>query len=698
MRRRWRRIEWIVISIFALFLGFQCVLFTYNLNKMLGFSGRITDTLIVDRSKASLRLSPSNFVLSNVKEVLKTSKISQDVDQPKALGKNCSIPDDWLYPLCAYKVQWMKALWTTNKACYIDRHHMDPKDDCSILIFLSEVEAWCPILPWRRHLYKHLANKTQHKYQQVNIRGDAKDLFLEHLNDSKYQWMTDRITRLWPEWKLAAEELQVESLTVRNRKRKNIFLYMGTYSLQVNWLANAYKGVPLGEMVQWSDLIASVYALGHNVTISAEVPNMMKILNANATTSKCGRSLRQNEFDLIFTDYIGSWLLRLKLGPTASQYRCRLRILDSFGTEPEFNFAEYKDANKYKASWGKADVHLRQMMTMFPHSPDNLFLGFVVDKATTMETNPPKVNKVEKPIGVLYAKDATYLSGRRPYLDILNKYLEIHATIANERQVSKDAIAKFVPDYIINHGIMKGGDLKRLLRKSKVFIGLAFPYEGPAPLEAIAQGSVFINPKLNPPLNRGNSQFFSGKPTFRLVTSQHPYMETFVGKPHVYTIDINNLDLVESTVKEILSTKVPPFLPYEMTTKGMLERVNMFIEKLNFCEQDEQWPPLKELQLVLSSNGSSCKDACAGKSLICEPSFFNYINSAKEFKKVGISCSRIKQVDNLIEPSYNPADRSCSTQKISLLYSCVARDSMRMRLCPCRDYQPQQVAFCRNCS
>ena len=44
------------------------------------------------------------------------------------------------------------------------------------------------------------------------------------------------------------------------------------------------------------------------------------------------------------------------------------------------------------------------------HSPDNLFLGFVVDKATTMETNPPKVNKVEKPIGVLYAKDATYLS------------------------------------------------------------------------------------------------------------------------------------------------------------------------------------------------------------------------------------------------------------------------------------------------
>lgn len=30
----------------------------------------------------------------------------------------------------------------------------------------------------------------------------------------------------------------------------------------------------------------------------------------------------------------------------------------------------------------------------------------------------------------------------------------------------------------------------------QVFIGLAFPYEGPGPLEAISQGCVFINPKV----------------------------------------------------------------------------------------------------------------------------------------------------------------------------------------------------------
>ena len=45
--------------------------------------------------------------------------------------------------------------------------------------------------------------------------------------------------------------------------------------------------------------------------------------------------------------------------------RCRLRILDSFGTEPEFNYAEYKEGEKLKVGWGKGDFLVRQMMTMF---------------------------------------------------------------------------------------------------------------------------------------------------------------------------------------------------------------------------------------------------------------------------------------------------------------------------------------------
>ena len=48
------------------------------------------------------------------------------------------------------------------------------------------------------------------------------------------------------------------------------------------------------------------------------------------------------------------------------------------------------------------------------HSPDNTFLGFVVDKAVTKETDVKiefhKETKKDKPIGVLYAKKANYLN------------------------------------------------------------------------------------------------------------------------------------------------------------------------------------------------------------------------------------------------------------------------------------------------
>jgi len=45
---------------------------------------------------------------------------------------------------------------------------------------------------------------------------------------------------------------------------------MGAFAYHEHWLERAYSGLPLGEMVQWSDLIASSYILGHNITLSSE--------------------------------------------------------------------------------------------------------------------------------------------------------------------------------------------------------------------------------------------------------------------------------------------------------------------------------------------------------------------------------------------------------------------------------------------
>ncbi|CAH3195629.1 unnamed protein product, partial [Porites evermanni] len=520
----------------------------------------------------------------------------------------------------------MTQMWSIDRECYVNQHGVDPRDNCNLLIYFSEVEKWCPMLPWRRHLYPSKKNSNK----LVHVRDDLTEL-MQKLNESKYQFMRDRISRLWPEWRASAKRLEQRKPSFGNRQIKNILLFMGAFAQQKIWLEKAFDGVPLGEMVQWSDLIASMYVLGHNITLSAERNSINRLLDANSKKRFCASRLVHKPFDLIYTDYIGTFYLNEDLGASRTHFRCNLRILDSFGTDAEFNCPEYEGLDKsLRSAWGGQDVHLRQIITMFPHSPDNLFLGFVVDKALAIEENRIKSfnhttnSSTAKPIGLLYAKKASYLNGRRKYIDVLSKYLEIHGTIAGKENEDYKAL---VPDYVINHGIMNGGDLQKLLRTAKVFIGLGFPYEGPAPLEAISQGCVFINPGLDPPHSRSNTDFFKSKPTFRELTSQHPYMETFIGKPHVYTIDVNNLDLVEVTIKEIMSLEVKPFLPYEWTPGGMLERLNAFVEKMDFCEHGEQWPPTEEMHLLLGSKGDSCKDTCAKNGFLCEPSFFNYINS-----------------------------------------------------------------------
>ena len=40
------------------------------------------------------------------------------------------------------------------------------------------------------------------------------------------------------------------------------------------------------------------------------------------------------------------------------------------------------------------------------------------------------------------------------------------------------------------------------------------------------------------------------------LTSQHPYMEQHVGKPHVYTIDISDSRVLRQTVTDIKNSPV----------------------------------------------------------------------------------------------------------------------------------------------
>ncbi|KAI1237357.1 hypothetical protein IHE44_0014622 [Lamprotornis superbus] len=247
------------------------------------------------------------------------------------------------------------------------------------------------------------------------------------------------------------------------------------------------------------------------------------------------------------TDFL-SCLVIPGASASGSSPMCMLRVLDSFGTEPEFNHAHYAQSKGHKTPWGKWNLNPQQFYTMFPHTPDNSFLGFVVEQHLN-SSDIKHINDIKRQNqSLVYGKVDNFWKDKKAYLDVIHTYMEVHGTVHGTSTM-------YIPGYVKNHGILSGRDLQFLLRETKLFVGLGFPYEGPAPLEAIANGCAFLNLRFNPPKSSKNTDFFKGKPTLRELTSQHPYAEVYIGKPHVWTVDINDLSEVEKAVKSILNQK-----------------------------------------------------------------------------------------------------------------------------------------------
>ncbi|XP_072139204.1 alpha-1,6-mannosylglycoprotein 6-beta-N-acetylglucosaminyltransferase A-like isoform X1 [Mobula birostris] len=588
------------------------------------------------------------------------------------------------FPHCQGKVKWMKEMWK-SEPCYAS--YGVNGSICSFILYLSEVENFCPMLPER---IKNVAAANVLK-PKAKILSSLDGLLATLAEREELLWIKLRIERMNEKW-IAAVKALAKKYNLQDRPQKKILLHLGLLTKESGFkiAENVFKGGPLGELVQWSDLITSVYLLGHNITVSTSIDQLKGHLSI-LTGNKDGCPIRGEKLlDLIYIDIVGLKQLGSVLGTSFTHYRCLLRVLDSFGTEPEFNHAEYTKKKNYGSPWGKLNLIPKQFYNMFPHTPDNSFLGFVVEEYFH-KNHSAFLNKISRTNKALvYGKLADYWKDKIPFLDIVRKYAELHGTFHEDYKV-------VLPKYVINHGILSGHDLQLLLRETKVFVGLGFPYEGPAPLEAIANGCIFLNVKFNPPKNRKNTQFFQGKPTFRELSSQHPYAETYIGKPHVWTVDIDNLSLVEELLRQIMNQKVEPYLPYEFTCEGLLERLNVFIEKQDFCLQREIWPPISALRVKVAKPSQSCVEVCQKEQLICEPAFFYHLNKVAELQRYKIICSTSKKESDLYLPAYNPENQLCLLQSDYLLFSCAGSHEYYNRICPCRDYVKGQVAFCQGC-
>uniref|UniRef100_W5K7V0 alpha-1,6-mannosyl-glycoprotein 6-beta-N-acetylglucosaminyltransferase n=1 Tax=Astyanax mexicanus TaxID=7994 RepID=W5K7V0_ASTMX len=586
--------------------------------------------------------------------------------------EKCELPQLDGFPHCEGKLKWMKDMWRSD-ACY-GNYGVDGST-CSFFIYLSEVENWCPRLPWRT---------TNSEY-----RTSLEELYRMMSRREEFRWMMLRIKRMEEPWVSAIRSLATKQ-DLQRRKRKKILVHLGLLTKESGFkiAENAFSGGPLGELVQWSDLITTLYLLGHDIRISASIAELKEIMRKVMGNKSSCPTQGDKVVELIYIDIVGLSQFKKTLGPSWVHYQCMLRVLDSFGTEPEFNHAHYAQSKGHKTPWGKWNLNPQQFNTMFPHTPDNSFLGFVVEQ----HLNASDIRHIDdikrQNQSLVYGKVDNFWKDKKKYLDIIHSYTEVHGTVHGTSTVH-------LPPYVKNHGILSGRDLQFLLRETKLFVGLSFPYEGPAPLEAIANGCAFLNPKFHPPKSSKNTDFFKGKPTLRELTSQHPYAEVYIGQPHVWTVDIDDPAEVERAIRAILSQKIEPYLPYEFTCEGMLQRVNAFIENQDFCHGQVMWPPLSALQVKLAPVGKSCKQVCQEEQLICEPSFFQHLNKDKDLARFGVECKTVESVGDIVVPAFSASARHCVLQSDLLLFSCAGAHHSLQRICPCRDYMKGQVALCK---
>lgn len=578
------------------------------------------------------------------------------------------------FPLCVEKFNSLNRTWK-NDDCL--KNSVTNNTRCFLLDYLTRVEPYCA---GRKDLYAGRDNVPTAK-PKFGLEG-----FLKLFNDSKYRWIKDRATFYWPDVMSGVKGFTGKNLKY---KRKNVAVYFGAFRNFEHFLVLAGKGGFLGELVQWTDLIISLYILGHEITIvrtAKEITSLFKMKKDDCPTPENTAGV-----DIIYTDITGLHDIRGAFfgERNFAKYNCKLRLLDSFGTFSEYNYKAYPHIIPGGRSfWGDLNLLMPQLLTLYPHTHDNRFLGFV-----SRQNNKQKA-VAKKRQALLYAKHSYYAKNHHSYLKIISEYFEIHATCV-ESETDK------LPSFVHNHGSVPSERVHELLAESALFIGVGFPYEGPGPLEAMSNGAVYLQPKFDKPINKLNSNFFGLKPTLRKLTSQNPYMEEFVGQPYCYTINITDETLLRNTLKEIQQMKpqLTAKIPREFTTEGFTERVHAYTSLTDLCNPyAPRWPPVRNLEIMTGSPGKSCKETCMLKGLVCEATYFDMINKTSILEvHGGVKCDNVSVEAVLHAPSVEVSTKTCYLQAHHLVFSCMHSEERLTRLCPCRNYEHEQSAICQGC-
>lgn len=138
---------------------------TRRLDELSSAISRFQPAGLVERIQA-IAQNVSNMA-TRVEQILQNSML-QGRAVRDGTSSQCEVPRDLRFPECLGKVDWMRARWTSDP-CYA--FYGVDGSDCSFLIYLSEVEWFCPPLVWRNQSSPPTQYVTQPKAPKRQVRG-----------------------------------------------------------------------------------------------------------------------------------------------------------------------------------------------------------------------------------------------------------------------------------------------------------------------------------------------------------------------------------------------------------------------------------------------------------------------------------------------------------------------------------------------
>uniref|UniRef100_A0A1I8HYR8 alpha-1,6-mannosyl-glycoprotein 6-beta-N-acetylglucosaminyltransferase n=1 Tax=Macrostomum lignano TaxID=282301 RepID=A0A1I8HYR8_9PLAT len=371
-------------------------------------------------------------------------------------------------------------------------------------------------------------NRRQQLDNGAVARESARLSLLEQLAGAP--GLRERVNQRWQSLASAA----VEGGWPDRWPRRRVLAHVGYLSQPQHW--------PPAEAAQWADLLAGVGLLGHRLTVSIDGVGLRRqLLKLNYAKTEC-QGKRDSVITHLVTDLVGILQVRSVLGKSFARFACLYRILAPFGVEPKFNDQSFSSSNELNTPVSGLDLSPMQYLSWLPFTLENFYLGLALPPPAlpNMTNLPSRVELFIFGFGNSVWKDAAF------YLAELRKHFRrIHTAVSPEQHPD-------VPAYVVNHGLLNYTQYRGLLMSmvsngGGIFVGLGFPYEHPAPLEAASLGLPFLNLRFKPPLDRTNSDYLREIPVSRKLRSQDPYLES-LGEPASFLVDLEAKHLIPATL------------------------------------------------------------------------------------------------------------------------------------------------------